>query len=105
MFSIFRKAQTQPAPELVPAAPEVSREAELLAEVRSADAELESLKTTMKDFRQNNFAVIDGKVVMFGADITAGEAIRKQWHAYLHDLTMLMQKRDAALKVWSEVKM
>jgi hypothetical protein len=102
VLDIFSTKSETPDP--APAAPEVSREQELLCELRDADRELSEHNEAMRAFRQKHFVFLDGRIAIRTSKPFEGEQISRQWLDLGRTRMQLIQKRDAILKRWSEAK-
>jgi hypothetical protein len=99
-----RFASESAAPTPVATAPEVSREAKLLAELRDAERELDALNQVMRDFRQTHFVFLDGRIAIRSSKPFEGDQISRQWLSFGQTRMQLIQKRADILKQWADAK-
>jgi hypothetical protein len=99
-----RFGSESPAPELVPAVPEVSREDTLLTELHDAERVLTEHNEAMRTFRQKHFIFVDGRVCIRSPKIGEGGQIGQRWIELGRERMGLLQKRNKILEAWSEVK-
>ena len=104
-MDLFNKTQaTEPEPqtETVEAARSL-REAELLAEIKSLDGQLATLRGLAETFRKEHFAIVGGKVVFAAPDPNARDTLAAQWSAICASAGDVVVKRNSLLAEWSEL--
>ena len=98
-MNVFKRKEVAPIPEREPTCEEVRQMHldELKEQLRNCEAEIDSLAEKMRAFKLVHMVFLGGRVNFRCSDFTHAEQVRLQWESYLHDLTILQQKRNGLL--------
>jgi hypothetical protein len=102
-MSLFSKSLPEPEREPSVEIQLQMREAELLAEIRRLDSQLDTLRSLLQTFRSEHTILISGQIAFKVADISERDGLAAQWSALLSQLGEVGRARDKALHDWSEL--